>query len=410
MRVRLLPIPFTLLFFLSCNPKPSASDSTLITIDIPGSIQNKGEVKLSEITSDIEFIQLETNKECLINAEKSECFITGHYILVISRKPVGVMLFDRKGKFIRRIGQVGKGPNEYVYIDAGCIDPRGRFIYLADPYANKIFKYSIAGEVLLQKPYNELSRFLDFGKMKMVFIDKDHIALTPMGKPKLADGFCRVLVLDANLTVTDSLLKIPDKEEIPVNIFFSEELAAAKGGVMLWKPYLGSVDFLYPDGRILQKYQLNLGGKKTLEENLKKPDEFEQPPVYLTMVRDLPDYLAIFGFSSTHEFVSMVYNKKTNQAYSIESSFNCPGFEQRKLQVFTDDLAGLPFLPMWEVNYFEKIMYCWYDIQENIDNLLVCIRDMKVLLPERRDELIRKIRARKEYDNPMLIVMMMKEK
>jgi len=49
---------------------------------------------------------------------------------------------------------------------------------------------------------------------------------------------------------------------------------------------------------------------------------------------------------------------------------------------------------MWEVNYFEKIMYCWYDIQGNMDNQLECIRDMKVLLPGRRDELIRKILKR----------------
>ena len=69
---------------------------------------------------------------------------------------------------------------------------------------------------------------------------------------------------------------------------------------------------------------------------------------------------------------------------------------------------ALPFIPLMEANYFENIMYCLYDITGNIDNQLDCIRNMNVLLPERRDEVIRQIKGRTEYENPMLIVMKMK--
>ena len=134
----------------------------------------------------------------------------------------------------------------------------------------------------------------------------------------------------------------------------------------------------------------------------------EQPPYYLTMVRDLPDYLAIFGFGSKPEFVSMVYNKKTGKTFSLEYAFDCPGFEERKLQLFKNDLVGLPFIPLMEVNYFENIMYNWYNLEENIDNQLNCIKAMNVLLPARRDEIIKQIKARTEYANPMIIVMTMK--
>jgi hypothetical protein len=405
----------TLFFFLiltlltSVTSYLSGQNTPVITIDIPGNIRNTGEVKLSEIAKDIEFIQLETTKECLINYEKSECYIAGKYILVVSRKPVGVMLFDRKGKFIRRIGQVGKGPNEYAFIDTRCIDPSGNFIYLIDPMANKFYKYSISGEVLLSKSYNEYARFWDLGKQKLVFIDKTHLALTPMGKGKSATNSCHVLVMDTNLAITDSLMKSKKDEKIfGSGMAAEEQLAATKDGVMLWKTYLGSVDYLYPDGKVLHKYQINLGGKKSVEENLKNPDEMEQPPYYLTMVRDLPDYLAIFGFGSKPEFVSMVYNKKTGKTFSLEYAFNCPGFDDRKLQVFNDDLVGLPFIPLMEVNYFENIMYNWYNLEENIDNQLNCIKAMNVLLPARRDEILKLIKARTEYANPMIIVMTMK--
>ncbi len=129
----LLRIPFLLGLLLLFPTRMPAQDPGLITIDIPTSIRNKGEVKLSEIASDIEFIQLETTKDCLINSEQSDCFISGQYILVVSRKPAGAMVFDRNGKFLRRIGQVGKGPNEYTCLDAACIDPLGKFIFLTDP-------------------------------------------------------------------------------------------------------------------------------------------------------------------------------------------------------------------------------------------------------------------------------------
>jgi len=87
MRINLLPIPVFLLFLCSCNTRTDSPAASVINIDIAKSITVKGEVKVSEIAEDIEFIQLETLKECLINAEKSECFIAGQYILVISRKP-----------------------------------------------------------------------------------------------------------------------------------------------------------------------------------------------------------------------------------------------------------------------------------------------------------------------------------
>jgi hypothetical protein len=103
----------TVLLCISCNTnfsKDNASDA--IKINVSELIKQKPiRTNLSQIADSCKYVFLETTDDCLIDKVRF-LFLTKQYIIITGRKDCFV--FDRDtGKFIRRIGQYGPGPNEY---------------------------------------------------------------------------------------------------------------------------------------------------------------------------------------------------------------------------------------------------------------------------------------------------------
>lgn len=88
------------------------SDTTLIhiTVDPAG-----GEaVAFDSLIDNISFIRLATNDQCLIG-EVNQVLCTGNLIFILDTFIANsVYCFDKQGHFIRKIGNVGEGPGEYL--------------------------------------------------------------------------------------------------------------------------------------------------------------------------------------------------------------------------------------------------------------------------------------------------------
>lgn len=63
----------------------------------------------------IQYIPLETTDSCLIS-NLLNLQVTTDYMFMYNGKTEEVLQFDRKGKFIRRVGRQGNGPGEYSMI------------------------------------------------------------------------------------------------------------------------------------------------------------------------------------------------------------------------------------------------------------------------------------------------------
>lgn len=75
-----------------------------------GEIYNsRNEVKLSEIGTEINYVQLETTEDCYFS--KINKIIIDDLIYVSASE--GLFVFTKDGKFIRSIGKKGRGPTEY---------------------------------------------------------------------------------------------------------------------------------------------------------------------------------------------------------------------------------------------------------------------------------------------------------
>jgi hypothetical protein len=110
-------------------------------------------MRLSEFVTHIELVKLQTTEKSLIgNITNIEYYNNQYYISdrFITQK---VMMFDKEGRFIKTISNIGKGPGEYGSIDYITIDKHNDEFIIVDAQNRKLLIYDLKGlfikEILL---------------------------------------------------------------------------------------------------------------------------------------------------------------------------------------------------------------------------------------------------------------------
>jgi len=101
------------------------------------------QTNLSSVFKRVKTIILETNKDALIGSIGS-IQVFGDMIFIQDKNSYGgIFVFNKAGKFIRRIGKKGQGPGEYVQSIDFTIDKKNKLIYLLDLPSQNILKYNL---------------------------------------------------------------------------------------------------------------------------------------------------------------------------------------------------------------------------------------------------------------------------
>jgi hypothetical protein len=86
-------------------------------------------------------IMLETNESCLIGSI-TKMRVSDQFIFILDALIAkSLYVFDKNGRFIRKIGNLGNGPEEYTRLSDFTIDKENNIIYLLNSYPNRIYKY-----------------------------------------------------------------------------------------------------------------------------------------------------------------------------------------------------------------------------------------------------------------------------
>ena len=121
------------------------ADSSFYTIDFPTILENKREVPISEIAENITYILLESTGESALGRIHDAKF-TKDYIFIHAYGTPLLAQFDVKGKFLRYIGKIGKGPEEYDLIRQFSVDEKTGLIYIQPNWVRNIQVYSFTGK------------------------------------------------------------------------------------------------------------------------------------------------------------------------------------------------------------------------------------------------------------------------
>ena len=81
---------------------------------------------LSYFTEELEIIKLDERDEALTGAPYA--YVSDHHIMTGMVNNIPFKLFDRKGKYIADVGNIGQGPGEYRFIYAAKIYPTDLYV------------------------------------------------------------------------------------------------------------------------------------------------------------------------------------------------------------------------------------------------------------------------------------------
>lgn len=118
-----------------------------IHIDLSAAYQNKSPIlQIGQFAEDIEFIPLETNDKCLLDDFLNNIIVTKNDIIVFDYN--GCYRFNRKGKFLNKIGTKGNGPGEYINPSSIMVDTLNKWVYFSDYNTDGLIKYNYLGEYI----------------------------------------------------------------------------------------------------------------------------------------------------------------------------------------------------------------------------------------------------------------------
>ena len=135
-----------LVIFISCSSRKNEQklhfDGEYYTIDLDR--KKESFYPISSLFNDVRTIVLETKKNCLIGIVDDFQVFDGHIYLLDSKKAKSLFVFDMEGRFIGKIGSLGRGPGEYLEIRDFTIDTENSNIFICDAF-NRIHKYQLDG-------------------------------------------------------------------------------------------------------------------------------------------------------------------------------------------------------------------------------------------------------------------------
>ena len=145
-----------LLLATACSQpqKEHVAPQEATVIHVESDWEMKPGMKISEFVKDIEFVLLELTDDCPLNNILSQVEIMDEYIYVIEYpvfRSQCVYQFDRKGKFVRRIGSKGEGPEEFTRMGGFALNRETKSLYVFDDTRKKLLTYrpdgSFAGSI-----------------------------------------------------------------------------------------------------------------------------------------------------------------------------------------------------------------------------------------------------------------------
>jgi hypothetical protein len=153
------------------------------------------------------------------------------------------LLFDNDGKFVRRIGSAGQGPEEYIYCKDITIDNKNKHLYVAD--YNKIICYDYEGNFIGKIPVN-YPEYINY-------VNEELLVLSTYMGLKANNGFLNLTMLykmNRKMQITDS---------VEIKKVFLEQLSGTTNSKM---------DYIICDDKNVYLYYPVLTGESIVRDTL----------------------------------------------------------------------------------------------------------------------------------------------
>lgn len=399
-------IAFVIVVFSFYN-KPNENKSSLLAdpdkfyvINYEELLGKEQVIGLSQLASKVEYVKLETNKDCIIGRNPG-FFFTDSIIFVGNSDHV--LKFSRNGKFLGRIGKSGKGPEEIDILITLSIIPDKKLVVVQKDVPKKLMYFTFDGKFI------KAVSIPRFGNLK-VLNDERYIAYN--------SGDTGIDEYNFQLTNANrdnlSFVKNNDKwrNSAPMTLMidypYFEPFYLYRSRCFLKSVYNDTVYYISGD-KIVPKYFINLG-------KYKLPPELRPEKVWITdndkkellLKKENECYYCNVSEASDKIFLT-TSNFKHNDTkfllfYENNKSGNLLINEDRKsVGIVNDWDGGLDFWPKGNVN--DNKVFMPVDVV-NFQKALKKNKDKKgsIKYPEKQSQLQKIVFNSDITDNPILMV------
>ena len=291
---------------------------------------------LSELSSDIRYLKLETRPECMID-QVMKVLVDNNLVFVHSHSnPAGhLFIFSNSGKFIRQIGKQGRGPGEYSSVHDFTIDRENKKIYLIDSMG-KLFVYDYSGKCLkTEKIVSEPSGITYYN---------NHLFMVQSWPTYFLNNGFAVTIRDLEHNKSD--LKLINRKYIKFdkqiqnvvydsNFWFSSN---NQNSVSLIEAKFDTLYHISVDGKTEAKYLFDLTNKTP--QNLYFVQEYDDALTKYSsysLIIETDNYI-ILRILHRSQFYLYFFNKSTGKLLKQNTNM-------LKQNIYNDFDGGLPFTP-----------------------------------------------------------------
>jgi hypothetical protein len=151
---------------------------------------------LNNLVDSIWYAPLETTEECIIGEISKIIPILQNYVIFDRTKAKAVYIFNKEGRFLKKIGKPGKGPGEYLEITDVVVNENNHVV-LYDRKKGLLMTYDAEGLLLKETRVNASFRdFADLNGSYLFHIYNDynlHIPEINSSKLLACDSECNLL-------------------------------------------------------------------------------------------------------------------------------------------------------------------------------------------------------------------------
>lgn len=260
-------------------------------------VVDNNNVKLSEIADDISYIPLDNSIKIglIYNYRISKNSI------YLSAKDIGVLEFNKDGKFVRNIGNIGRGPGEYTYYFDFTVDDNSGAIYVLDQGNLKV--YSKSGNYLrsitLNKYGDNLASFEIIDSKVIIYF------MLQYGEPK----YDWIVIDTLGNMINGKKRSIP---EFKTNWLIQGGTYKYDNRVTYWNPFTDTAFSILPDLTYKASFIIT-------------PGEHRFPKVKFESFEEFQKYLRIENIFETNQYIFLRYHyqkptialidKKTGKTY-----------------------------------------------------------------------------------------------
>ncbi len=372
---KLLIITLFILIY-SCNNKPnikntssSSSFNSFFEINYEEVLQNKQVIGLSQIASNVEYIKLETNNECLIRPVVRYFFSDS---LIFVQNVNHILKFSREGKFLKKIGNPGRGPGEIDLIRIMSILPEKRLIVIQKLYQRDLLFFSFDGDLVKTVKFET-----DIFNTK-VLPDEKYITYEPGVRGSEKFTFCLMNEKWDTLSLIENYskwIRTPSTMRIMITYPQFEPFYFSQGKCHFKAMYNDTV-YLASNDKIYPEYFINLGKYQLPEELRPERVNAEQYKIFEDN-QDKYFFVNVFEASNKIFLTSCSYGESSVQ-YLLYDKIKLKGLlltntEGISTGFVNDWDGGIDFRPIGSINENQvfmpiNMMYFQKGLTENKTN------------------------------------------